>query len=255
MLANNRIGVRIFEIDGVSDAQQLDNAIRFRAEEVLPIPLDEAVLDYVVLEDAVREDGTPWKRILLVVAYREVVDRYLQACRSAGLEVVGIDLEAFALLRAVEAPTDREHGRRRARRRRDRARPHDDRRLDGSLLRVHPCPRLGRLVAQRRDRARARPGAERGRGRSSASCRSRTRPTSKGSRPSRPRRLARRSSARSPASRASSSPRSSSTRLSPARSGSARSCSPAAPRTWTACPRLSASSSASRSVWAIRSGA
>jgi type IV pilus assembly protein PilM len=106
-LANNRIGVRIFEIEGVSDLQQLDNAIRFRAEEVLPIPLDEAVLDYVVLEDAVREDGTPWKRILVVVAYREVVDRYLQACRSAGLEVVGIDLEAFALLRAVEAPTDR----------------------------------------------------------------------------------------------------------------------------------------------------
>lgn len=108
-LANNRIGVRVFEIDGVEDAQQLDNAIRFRAEEVLPIPLDQAVLDYVVLEDAVREDGTPWKRILLVVAYREVVDRYLQACRSAGLEVVGIDLEAFALLRAVEAPADRGH--------------------------------------------------------------------------------------------------------------------------------------------------
>lgn len=106
-LANNRIGVRVFEIDGVDDEQQLDNAIRFRAEEVLPIPLDQAVLDYVVLDEAVREDGTPWKRILLVVAYREVVDRYLQACRSAGLEVVGIDLEAFALLRAVEAPADR----------------------------------------------------------------------------------------------------------------------------------------------------
>jgi type IV pilus assembly protein PilM len=108
-LSNNRIGVRIFEIEGVDDAQQLDNAIRFRAEEVLPIPLDQAVLDYVVLQEDVREDGTPWKRILLVVAYREVVDRYLQACRSAGLEVVGIDLEAFALLRAVEAPMDRGH--------------------------------------------------------------------------------------------------------------------------------------------------
>ncbi len=106
-LANNRIGVRIFEIEGVEDARQLDNAIRFRAEEVLPIPLDQAVLDYVVLDEAVRGDGTPWKRILLVVAYREVVDRYLQACRSAGLEVVGIDLEAFALLRAVEPPSDR----------------------------------------------------------------------------------------------------------------------------------------------------
>jgi type IV pilus assembly protein PilM len=105
-LSNNRIGVRVFEIEGVTEERQLENAIRFRAEEVLPIPLDEAVLDYVVLDDSTREDGTPVRRILLVVAYREVVDRYLEACRSAGLEVVGIDLEAFALLRALAAPTD-----------------------------------------------------------------------------------------------------------------------------------------------------
>ena len=109
-LSNNRIGVRVFEIEGVVDERQLENAIRFRAEEVLPIPLDEAVLDYVVLDDETREDGTPVRRILLVVAYREVVDRYLEACRAAGLEVVGIDLEAFALLRSLAAPTDEPMG-------------------------------------------------------------------------------------------------------------------------------------------------
>lgn len=107
-ISNNRIGVRIFEIEGVSDPRQLENAIRFRAEEVLPIPLDDAVLDYVVLDEQVRDDGTEWKRILLVVAYREVVDRYLQACRRAGIQVVGIDHEAFALLRSLEAPVDRD---------------------------------------------------------------------------------------------------------------------------------------------------
>lgn len=107
-VANNRIGVRIFEIEGVSDPRQLENAIRFRAEEVLPIPLDDAVLDYVVLDERVRDDGTEWRRILLVVAYREVVDRYLQACRRAGIQVVGIDHEAFALLRSLEAPVDRD---------------------------------------------------------------------------------------------------------------------------------------------------
>jgi type IV pilus assembly protein PilM len=54
----------------------------------------------------VRDDGTAVRRILLVVAYREVVERYLQACRGAGLDVVGIDLEAFALLRSLAAPAD-----------------------------------------------------------------------------------------------------------------------------------------------------
>jgi type IV pilus assembly protein PilM len=107
-LANSRIGVRVFEISGVTEQQQLENAIRFRAEEVLPIPLDEAVLDYVVYEEGERPDGSSFRRILLVVAYRQVVDRYLEACRGAGLEVAGIDLEAFALLRALAAPVDRE---------------------------------------------------------------------------------------------------------------------------------------------------
>jgi type IV pilus assembly protein PilM len=108
-LSNNRIGVRVFDIDGVAE-EQLENAIRFRAEEVLPIPLDQAVLDYVVLGEDVRSDGTQSKRILLVVAYRDVVERYLQACRLAGLQVVGIDLEAFALLRSLEPPTERDAG-------------------------------------------------------------------------------------------------------------------------------------------------
>ena len=108
-LSNNRIGVRVFEIDGRRGCAQLENAIRFRAEEVLPIPLDQAVLDYVVLERATcARTGRRRSRILLVVAYREVVDRYLQACDAPGSQVVGIDLEAFALLRSLEPPTDRD---------------------------------------------------------------------------------------------------------------------------------------------------
>ena len=105
-IANNRIGVRTFEVTGIEDEKQLANAIRFRAQEVLPIPLEEAVLDYQVLSEGVSEDGKPVRRVLLVVAYRELVDRYVQACRRAGLQIVGIDLEAFALLRAVAAPHD-----------------------------------------------------------------------------------------------------------------------------------------------------
>jgi type IV pilus assembly protein PilM len=43
--------------------------------------------------------------VLLVVAYRDLVDRYVEACRKAGIRLVGIDLEAFALLRALVVPT------------------------------------------------------------------------------------------------------------------------------------------------------
>jgi type IV pilus assembly protein PilM len=103
-ISNNRIGVRTFEISGIEDAQQLANAVRFRAQETLPIPLDEAVLDHRILDDKVGEDGVRVCRVLLVVAHRELVERYVSACRKAGLKLVGIDLEAFALLRALSDP-------------------------------------------------------------------------------------------------------------------------------------------------------
>jgi type IV pilus assembly protein PilM len=103
-IANNRIGVRIFEIAGIADPKQLENAIRFRAQEALPIPIEEAVLDYHVLGERRDEDGQLVRRILLVVAYRELIDRYVAACKKAGVRLAGIDLEAFALLRALGDP-------------------------------------------------------------------------------------------------------------------------------------------------------
>jgi type IV pilus assembly protein PilM len=105
-IANNRIGVRAFDIVGIDDPKQLTNAIHFRAQEALPIPIDEAVLDYQVLSEHTDEDGVTTRKILLVVAYRELIDRYVSACRKAGLTLAGIDLEAFALLRALAPPQD-----------------------------------------------------------------------------------------------------------------------------------------------------
>ena len=100
-VANNRIGVRTIEVAGIDDPKQLGNAVRFRAQEVLPIPIDEAVLDFQVLSEGVDAEGVATRRVLLVVAYRDLVAGYTEACRQAGLRLAGVDLEAFALLRAL----------------------------------------------------------------------------------------------------------------------------------------------------------
>ncbi len=100
-ISNNRIGVRMFEIAGIADQKQLANAIKYRAQETLPIPVEEAVLDYRILGERVDDEGVLHRRVLLVVAYRDLIDRYAAACRKAGLRLAGIDLEAFALLRAL----------------------------------------------------------------------------------------------------------------------------------------------------------
>jgi type IV pilus assembly protein PilM len=95
-VGSSRTGVRVFERPAVDDPRQLANAIRFRAYETLPIPIEEAMLDYHVFEDARTAD-----RVLLAVAYRDLVDRFAATCAQAKIDLVGIDIEAFALLRAV----------------------------------------------------------------------------------------------------------------------------------------------------------
>jgi type IV pilus assembly protein PilM len=95
-IGSSRTGVRVFERPAVDDPRQLANAIRFRAYETLPIPIEEAMLDYQVIEDTTAPD-----RVLLAVAYRDLVDRVAATCDAAKIELAGIDIEAFALLRAV----------------------------------------------------------------------------------------------------------------------------------------------------------
>jgi len=100
-LSTNHVGVRSFEIAGIDDERQLANAVLYRAHDVVSIPVDEAVIDYRVVNEEVDESGTVTRKILLVAAYREPLERYVDAFRQARIELVGIDLEGFALLRAV----------------------------------------------------------------------------------------------------------------------------------------------------------
>lgn len=105
-IASNRIGVRTFEIAGVEDGMRFDNAVRFKAHEVLPIAGSESVLDYRVLDERQAPNGETTRRILLVVAPRDQVAPYAEAAQRAGLRLAGIDLESLGLLRAFVEPQD-----------------------------------------------------------------------------------------------------------------------------------------------------
>ena len=103
-LSSNRIGVRTIDIVGSDDETQFDNAVRFKAHEVLPVALHESVLDYRVIEERIGEGGERVRRLLLVVAPRDQVEPYQRMADRAGIKLAGIDLEALALLRAFVGP-------------------------------------------------------------------------------------------------------------------------------------------------------
>ena len=99
-VANARIVVRVLDLPPVEDDQALAAAVRFHAEQELPIPLDQAVLDFQKIGLIETPEG-PKLRCLVVVARRELVNGLLAAVRAAGLKAEGIDLSAFGMVRAL----------------------------------------------------------------------------------------------------------------------------------------------------------
>ena len=82
-LANQKIVVRVIDLPYLEDAKELAAAVRFQAQDQLPMPLEHAVLDYQPLAVVTDETGRR-QRVLLVAARREMVERVLAALRGAG---------------------------------------------------------------------------------------------------------------------------------------------------------------------------
>jgi type IV pilus assembly protein PilM len=104
-VANQRVVVRVLELPAIDDEDELDAAVRFKAQEELPMPLDQAVLDHRVLERFSREGGS-YIRVLIVAVRRETVEALLAAAQKAGLTPDLIDLSAFAIVRSLYKHAD-----------------------------------------------------------------------------------------------------------------------------------------------------
>jgi type IV pilus assembly protein PilM len=105
-VANQQIVVRVVELPRIEDDKQRDAAVRFQASEAIAMPLDEAVLDHKIAGFTTAPDGTPRMQVVLVAARRKMIETLLEAVKAAGLKAEGVDLDAFALVRALAVDTD-----------------------------------------------------------------------------------------------------------------------------------------------------
>jgi type IV pilus assembly protein PilM len=105
-LANARIVLRTLDLPTSVQGKELEGAVRFQAQSELPMPLDHAVLDFHSLGVMQTAEGARQK-VVLVAARRDMVERLLAAVRAAGLRPAGIDLSAFAMIRALVPPARR----------------------------------------------------------------------------------------------------------------------------------------------------
>ncbi|MBC7292896.1 MAG: type IV pilus assembly protein PilM, partial [Thermoleophilia bacterium] len=99
-VSNQKVIVRNIDLPEMT-TEELRGAIEFQAQDYIPIPIDEVVLDYQLLGKRMAPDGVSRQEVLLVAAQRAMITNLLSAVRRAGLKVAGIDVASLALIRAL----------------------------------------------------------------------------------------------------------------------------------------------------------
>ena len=100
-VANQRIAVRTVSLPAIEDSEELANAIRFQAQDHIPMPLEQAVLDWEVIGHTTGPNGERQLDVVVVAARRDMLSAVVAAMRHAGLKPEGIDLSAFGMIRAL----------------------------------------------------------------------------------------------------------------------------------------------------------
>src|SRR3954470_9638285 len=101
-IGNQRVIARTLRLPAIESPAEMEAAVRFQAQEQVPMPLDQAVLEHQVVGGVPAEEGaTPQVDVVVVAARRDMVTSFIEPLRRAGLQPEGVDLSAFAMIRAL----------------------------------------------------------------------------------------------------------------------------------------------------------
>jgi type IV pilus assembly protein PilM len=102
-VSNQKVIVRNVDMPDMTE-DELRGAIEFQAQDFIPIPVDEAVLDFLVVGKKTNAEGASRQEVLLVAAQKSMISTFYAAIKQAGLKVAGIDVSSMALVRALVPP-------------------------------------------------------------------------------------------------------------------------------------------------------
>jgi type IV pilus assembly protein PilM len=104
-----RVFVRQADVPALG-AEDLRSSLKFDAQELIPIPMEEASFDFSILQEGQGpgEGGKETARILLVAAHRDLLRGHLATLKGAGLSAIAMDATPLSLMRVV--PTDDSDG-------------------------------------------------------------------------------------------------------------------------------------------------
>ncbi len=106
-VGNQRVVVRDLDLPAMPLAQ-VRSSLPFQVQNLIPVAVDDAILDYLPVDVRSGESGDVM-RGLLVAATKDTVLANTAAVETAGLRPVVVDLSAFALARSMARGETRDH--------------------------------------------------------------------------------------------------------------------------------------------------
>lgn len=91
---------RVIEMPPLTD-EELKSAIKWEAEQYIPIPLNEANLDYQVVKSPAKGSQGEKMEVFLVAAPKTLVNKYLNILKMADIQPLALETELISICRAL----------------------------------------------------------------------------------------------------------------------------------------------------------
>ena len=99
-VSNQKVVVRLIDLPYM-ERNELAGAMQYQAQDYIPIPVEEAVVDFQIIGDYMTPTDEHMMEVLLVAAQRDMIATAVSALEGAGLRPYQVDVTAFALVRAL----------------------------------------------------------------------------------------------------------------------------------------------------------
>lgn len=108
-VSNQRVVVRQVDLPYLEE-KEFRSSLRFQAADYIPMSVEDAQLDFIVIDDYTTESQEHMMRVLLIAAATDMVDNFVTTASAGGVDPLGIDLTPFAIARAVSPSARGEAG-------------------------------------------------------------------------------------------------------------------------------------------------
>lgn len=99
-LPESQVFSRVIEVPPLSEAE-LKSAIKWEAEQYIPIPIEEANLDYQIIRTPPKGATGKKMEVFLVAAPKNFVEKYLRILKIADLQPLALETELISICRAL----------------------------------------------------------------------------------------------------------------------------------------------------------